>query len=40
MGQVEFTKRVYESTFRKRAEGMRFVNAQPGAFLGLSKTRF
>jgi hypothetical protein len=40
MGQVEFKKRVYESAFRKRAEEMSFVNAQPDAFPGLSKQDF
>jgi len=39
-GLGEVKKLVYDSTFRKRAEGMSFVNSPPGAFPGLGKQDF
>jgi hypothetical protein len=37
---AEFKKRIYDSTFTKRAEGMSFVNSKPAAFKGLGKPCF
>ena len=39
-GLGKFTKLVYESKFRKRAEGMSFVNLKPATFSGLGKQDF